>query len=186
MRIAARLRSLAAGEGGYSLPELVVVMAILGTVMGAVTTMLVSGTNAELEMNARFQAQTQARIALDRLRREIHCASSVTPTGASDTVTLSFPSSCPAIGGTSATWCRVSAGTNRWQLWRYDGTSCSGSGRVYADYLYYTSGTSFTYYAQSISSLAKLAVSLPVNTRPSKFSTYKLEDTIVLRNSTRT
>ncbi len=49
-------------ERGYTLTELVTSMAILMTVMGALTALLVSGTNAEVEMNKRFQAQTEARI----------------------------------------------------------------------------------------------------------------------------
>ena len=39
------------------------------------TTALVSGSNTELDLNRRFRAQEQARLALHRIRADIHCAS---------------------------------------------------------------------------------------------------------------
>ena len=71
--------------------ELVMVLAILGTVVGALTTLFVQATNAEFESNRRFQAQQGARIAIDKMRREIHCSSAVTPAGA----TARSASPCP-------------------------------------------------------------------------------------------
>ena len=59
-------------ERGYSLVELVIAMSILGSVMTSVSVLLVSATNSEVEMNRRFQAQTEARIGLDpSLRRRL-------------------------------------------------------------------------------------------------------------------
>jgi prepilin-type N-terminal cleavage/methylation domain-containing protein len=178
----ARLRS----ERGYSLIELLVSMSILGAVMTSVSALLVSATNSEVDMNRRFQAQTQARLGLDLMRREVHCAMSVSPSGASSSVTLTIPSSCPTSGGNTAiTWCTVAEGTNRWGLWRYPGASCSGSGKRFADYL--TASSIFVFTPQNTSSLAKLNVRLPVNIKPTEPRfLYNLEDDIVLRNSTRT
>ena len=62
-------------ERGYTLVEMLVVMAILGVVIAGLTTVFVSGSRAELDMNRRFQAQQQARLALDRIRADLHCAS---------------------------------------------------------------------------------------------------------------
>ena len=57
-------------------------------------------------MNRRFQAQTQARLGLDRLRREVHCAMSVTTANGGATAILTIPATCPTSGGlTSITWC---------------------------------------------------------------------------------
>jgi prepilin-type N-terminal cleavage/methylation domain-containing protein len=180
-RLLAQLRS----QRGYTLVELITVMSILGTVMSGVTAMLVSGTKAELEMNQRFQAQAQGRMALDYLRREVHCASSVSPAGPAATVTLTMPTGCPTAGGqTQITWCTVANGANRYGLWRYQGAACSGTGRIVADYL--TNGTAFAYVASSLESLAKLSVTIHVNLKPANAAaTYKLTDDIVLRNSTR-
>ena len=69
-------------QRGYSLMELLVSMSILGAVMASVSVLLVSATNSEVDMNRRFQAQTQARLGLDLMRREVHCAMSVSPVGA--------------------------------------------------------------------------------------------------------
>lgn len=179
------LTRLAREEGGYTLMELLVSISILAAVMTSVSVLLVSATKSEVDMNKRFQAQTQARLGLDRLRREVHCAISVSPAGAASSVTLTIPSSCPTSGGNTAiTWCTVANGANRWGLWRYPGSSCSGTGKRWADYV--TQASIFNYTAQSTQKLATLAVHLPVNIRPSETSLlYTLDDDIVLRNSTR-
>ena len=179
-RLLARLRS----ERGYSLIELLVSMSILGAVMTSVSILLVGATNAEVDMNRRFQAQTQARLGLDRLRREVHCAISVATSGGGTVATLTIPATCPTSGGqTAITWCSQANG-NRWELWRYEGAACSGTGRKWAESL--KQANLFTYTPQNTSSLAYLSVTLPVNVAGSKtISDYTLEDNIVLRNSTR-
>lgn len=181
-RLCARLKR---DQRGYSVVELLISMSILGSVMASVSVLLVSATNSEVDMNRRFQAQTQARLGLDRLRREVHCAMSVATAGGGATAVLTLPATCPTTGGlTSITWCTTANG-NRWDLWRYQGGACSGTGRKWATSL--TQGNVFTYSAQSTSSLAYLAVTLPVNVAGSKtISSYVLSDNIVLRNSTRT
>lgn len=181
-RLAARFRA----EHGYTLTELLVSISILASVMTSVSVLLVSATKSEVEMNRRFQAQSEARLGLDRLRREVHCAISVSPSGAASSVTLTMPTTCPTSGGyTAITWCTVANGTSRWELWRYPGASCGGAdGRRWADYL--TQATVFAYTPQSTEKLATLNVQLPVNVLPADTSLlYKLEDDIVLRNSTR-
>ena len=77
------------GEGGYTLIEMLTVLVIFGTVMSALLALFVQGTNAELDLNNRFQAQQDARLALDKLRREAHCASAVTVSSASSVGTSS-------------------------------------------------------------------------------------------------
>ena len=72
----------------------------------------------------------------------------------------------------------------RWDLWRYQGSACSGTGRKYAEYL--TQSGAFNYTPQSSASLAFLSVRLPVNVpSPETTRSYVLDDNIVLRNSTR-
>ena len=180
-----RLRARLRAERGYSVVELLISMSILGSVMTSISVLLVSATNSEVDMNRRFQAQTEARLGLDRLRREVHCAMAVTPVGASSSVTLAIPATCPTSGGNTAiTWCTVANGANRWGLWRYPGSSCSGTGKRYADYL--TASSIFVYTAQTVDKLAYLNVRLPVNVKPSTPRLlYNLQDDIVLRNSTR-
>ncbi|HEY7019421.1 MAG TPA: type II secretion system protein [Gaiellaceae bacterium] len=183
-----RLRS----ERGYSLVEMLVVLVIMGVVMGSLTTVFVSASNSELDMNNRFQAQLTARLALDKMRREVHCASIATPTGSSSSVTLTLPTGC-STGSGSITWCTRSVATNRYALYRVAGATCTG-GVKWADYLVTSSSVStcsgalciFNFSPQSASSLAKLHVDFPVNVKPSKtVERYELADDIVLRNSTR-
>jgi prepilin-type N-terminal cleavage/methylation domain-containing protein len=188
-------------ERGYTLVEMLVTLVIMSVVMTALTTLLVQASNAEQDMNNRFQAQQQTRLALDTMRREVHCANVATPNGSSSSVTITLPSwtnpdgtsgHCKTGSG-SITWCTRSVATNRYALYRVAGATCSG-GVKWADYLVPSSTASacggalciFNYYPQSPSSLAKLHVDFPVNVKPSKsIETYELSDDIVLRNSTR-
>jgi prepilin-type N-terminal cleavage/methylation domain-containing protein len=169
-------------ERGYTLVEMLVVLVIFGTVMSALLVLLVQGTNAELDMNNRFQAQQGARVALDKIRREAHCATAVTVSSASS-VTLNLPSYCPTGNG-SVTWCTASLGASRYGLFRKAGAACDATGVRWADHL--TTANVFGYAAQSPTSLAKLSVDFPINVKPSRtVGTYELKDDIVLRNSTR-
>ena len=181
-------------QRGYTLVEMITVMAIMGIVMGGLETMFVRGSNAEIDMNRRFQAQLAARLALDKIRREVHCANTATPTGSSSSVTLTLPSYCKTGSG-SITWCTRSSGGSTYALYRVVGTSCTG-GVKWADSLVASGGATtcgtptalcaFSYTAQSPTTLAKLHVEFPVNVNPRKsVDVYDLVDDIVLRNSTR-
>lgn len=189
MRLVARLRTLRS-ERGFTLIESLASMTILMTVMGGMAALMVSGTNAEVDMNKRFQAQTEARLGLDKLRKDVHCSYNVSPAGTVATVTLSMSASCPTSGGgTSITWCTVANGTGpqpRYGLWRYLGGACSGTGRKVADYL--TTQNAFSYTAPLVGSkeLKQLGTTLTVNLTPTKAErVYSLQDDLVLRNSVR-
>jgi type II secretory pathway pseudopilin PulG len=187
-----RLRRRLRREGGYSLVELVTVMLILGTILGAITTVFVQGSNAELESNRRFQGQLQATAAFDRLRRDIHCASSTDATSGTPVSTITL-SGCAAG---DITW-RACGGGTRYALYRNTSTcptipaSCAtapsapSTGKLYADCL--TSGLVFTYYVPvTDTSLAKVHADVRVNVNPAKtIDTFELVDDIVLRNSLR-
>lgn len=172
------------GQEGHTLPELITSMAILMTVMAALAGLMVSGTTAEVRMNEEFQAHTQARLGLDRFRREVHCASSAaTSAGPPVRATLTMPTSCATAGGnTNISWCTVASGST-YELWRYPGSACSGTGTKVAEHL--TNANAFAY-TTTAGSLAKLQITLAINPTPSRPErAYTLEDAIVLRNSTR-
>lgn len=174
------------GEAGFTLVEMLTVMVLLGIVVGTITGLFVQATNAEVDMHDRFEAQMNARLALDRLRREVHCASSITPAGASTTVTLTLPTYCRVATGTF-TWCAVpyNGSTSRYRLWRSSADPCGdGADRLYADFL--TSSNVFTYTVQSSASRGKLSVDLPVDLEPAQPGSFRLQDDLVLRNSSRT
>jgi Tfp pilus assembly protein PilW len=176
-------------EGGYTMVELLAVLAIFLTIVTALTTLFVSGSKAELDANNRFQAQQNARLALDRLRRELHCSSGITKTdGTALTATpvaairVALPSHCPTAGGATITvdYTLVSQGSSRWQLQR----TKSGTAVPIADYL--IEDEIFTYTAESASSRALLHVDMPVNVNPNEgWKTWRLVDDIVLRNTLR-
>ena len=195
MRLGARVPRRIRQEGGYTLVETLTVLLIMGVVMGGLTSVFVSATNADVDMNNRFRAQQTARLALEKLRREVHCASSAAPAGsATSSITLTLPTYCKTYSGnTSVTWCTRSIATNRYGLYRVNGASCVG-GVKWADNLTPTSTAPicsgalcvFNYSAQSASSLAKLQVDFPVNPKASRpVDTYELIDGLVLRNSSR-
>jgi type II secretory pathway pseudopilin PulG len=184
-RFAGRLRL---DERGFTLIELVTALGMLLIVVTALSGVLISATHIEADINRRFSSQVNARIALDQLRREIHCASSVSPiapaTSVAQGVTIVLGSRCPsATGGATVSWC-TSGSVTRWSLYRQVGTTCTTSGKKAVDYL--TSGDVFTFTSQSTSNLAYVSVALVVNTNPASGEPpYSLTDDIVLRNSVR-
>jgi prepilin-type N-terminal cleavage/methylation domain-containing protein len=183
MRRLQELRGRLTGERGYTLTEMLVVLLILGVVTTALMQVFVSASNAEISMQRRFQAQVTGRVALDKIRREIHCASLASPTGATTSLTLTLPSYCKAGSG-SITWCTRSVSTDRFALYRVVGSTCTG-GAKWADYL--TLDQAFNYTAPVAgSSLGKVAVDLRVNVNPKKsVEAYELKDEIVMRNTSR-
>ncbi len=82
-----------------TLVELLVTLVILAIVLGGMTQLFVSATRAQTDLTDRFQAQQNARLALDSLRREIHCANLVSPSSISSpgvsAITITLGGFCP-------------------------------------------------------------------------------------------
>ncbi len=180
------------GERGYSLVEMLTVMAIMGVVFAGLTDVFTSASKADTDMQNRFQAQLNTRLALDQIRRDIHCAYDVSPnspnpwTSNQSTLTLKIS----ACTGGDVTWCtaQMSGSTTRWSLYRQaNSDTCSSStGIKVADYL--TTSTPFTGFSHvaGCGCLASVTVTLPIGVnRVTTTGIYKLTDTIYLRNSTR-
>ena len=196
-----RLRRLRREERGYTLMELLVVMTILGIVMGGITTIFVSGGTAELDLNRRFQAQQQARLALDRIRGDIHCASkAISSTGQSTMVINTYPSLRLNVANCNAAlpyvyWCVITVSTTppEYQLWRTTSnavpsastcTSTDTSRALVADYL--INSTAFpTTAAIPNHGLETVDVDFQVSVNPTAGKdVYELKDSIVARNYT--
>jgi prepilin-type N-terminal cleavage/methylation domain-containing protein len=164
-------------EQGYSLIEMLWVLILMGTIMTALTSIFVSGTRSEVDLNDRFRAQQDAVVGLDRLRRDVHCASAATASSAT-AVTLAVP----CVPGGTVKWCTAGSGT-QYTLHRLASTAaCDATSPKFADNL--TTGSVFDYELASINNLAKLRVYLPVQLRAMK-TPYRLCDILVMRNSYR-
>jgi prepilin-type N-terminal cleavage/methylation domain-containing protein len=172
------LRRLLACERGYTLIELLQVMVILGVILTGLTVLFIQATNAELDMNRRFQAQQEARVAIDKMRREVHCAKAITPAGNSAAITLTIPGHCATAGGAEidVVYDTQPVAAGRYHLRR--------AGVKIADYV--RVGTVFTYEAPTTSTLGRLRVNLPINIQPpGSGSNWELVADMVLRNTVR-
>jgi prepilin-type N-terminal cleavage/methylation domain-containing protein len=176
------------GRGGYTLIELIVVLSIFMLIVTALTKLFTSGAKAELDLNRRFQAQQSARLALDRMRRELHCASAIAPGTDADgdtyvaSISVSLPSQCPSAKGVAITvvYDTSSAGTSRWKIRR----TVNSVTTVIADYI--TNNDPFKYTAPNAASRGLLHVDFPVNVYPNEgWKQWRLVDDIVLRNTLR-
>jgi type II secretory pathway pseudopilin PulG len=180
---------------------MIVVMAILGIVMSSLTGVFVSGSNAELDLNRRFQAQQQARLALDQIRGDIHCASQVQAYSSIN----GYPGIKLAVGNCSAVfgvstlvWCVEPSASmpSRYSLWRstIDTTaSCTSTDTTkqqVADYLTMnTVSTSSCPTGSNVfgtcvvnNGMETVSVDFPVSVNPNGGEQYELKDQIVARN----
>jgi prepilin-type N-terminal cleavage/methylation domain-containing protein len=196
-------------EGGYTMVELIIVMAILTVVLGAIVALFTSGINADASQNRRFQAQQDVRLAMDRMRRELHGACTISSPATYNTpmssVTVYVPSDSCASGTHSVTWCTSGSGTN-YSLMRIVATSCAGATQSFADHLTSANiftylppnshlvsntslgqGTSATYIATADGSatLPRLHVDLTSNVGSKSNEAYRLVDDIAFRNGPR-
>ena len=147
MRARFHVRRVAAAQDGFTLPEVLVVLAIIVVVLVGITQLLTSALTSEKDQSNRTQAQQDARLGLDKLRREIRCANDLTTSSGypASTITIQLGSYCPTAGGvaTTVTWCTKDkngatppvAGAQPYTLWRYTGSACSGTGTQWASNL---------------------------------------------------
>ena len=212
-RLPRRVRARLAAEGGFTLPELLVTIAILLIVVGSLASVLVSASHTQLDTDHRFQAQLQDRTALDKLRRQIHGACAVTDTGGSSlSAGTQYSAITVASGGVGAacttgattytTWCTSASTltTGDYALYRVTSTTlprptCSTAGKIkWVDYLTTSapfcvpsSSTACSGVLKPTMSLPMLHVTLPVNLNgpASTKDSYNLVDDIVLRNGAR-
>jgi Tfp pilus assembly protein PilW len=182
--MAARIRAWLAREDGMTIPELLTSMAILAFVLTGIMAVFVGGLNATTDMNQRFQAQQDARLALTSLRKEAGsaCSESVAAGGAS--VTLAIPDATNfCSSSTQVTWCAASAsGAAPFGLYRQTGATCGSSTGVKRARSLTTSGI-FTAVTAS-GQRPRLQVTFPVDANlKSTAGTYTLNDSITLRNA---
>jgi prepilin-type N-terminal cleavage/methylation domain-containing protein len=190
-------------QAGYTLIETLVAMTLLVIVIGAIADGFTNASKTQTDQTARANDQESARTALDRLRRDIHCASagSVTPGVPAGGYTLNLtvnPGQCLAVtagagagvgvGSSGVQWCTVpiAGSTNRYAMYRTVVSTCDAADAVFqVDYVTQPDVWDVVCGANQ-SNLETVTVDLSVNrdinTRPDR--TYGLTDRISLRNDT--
>jgi Tfp pilus assembly protein PilW len=191
--MAARIRAWLAREDGMTIPELLTAMSILAFVVTGILVLFVGGLNATTGMNARFQAQQDARLALSSLRYEVGFACSAVAAANQKSVQLQLPdATTQACSGSTnyVAWCADSANLAQpFGLYRQTGSAtpvpCSAStgvkkaGSLNTNLVFLNAACTGT-----AGTRPQLSVTLPVNanlgtaTRP-----YTLADTITVRNA---
>jgi Tfp pilus assembly protein PilW len=196
--VIARLRARLAQEEGMTLIELLWTLGILSFVLSGIIAVFVSGLHSEFDMNQRFEAQQEARLALQTIRTDLRTACTVTgldgvsaPTANSSAVILGFCSNSTTTWSSTplsySTWCARSQGGTpaHYGLIREsvsDANCTTGTtGLKEADWL--TTNAVFTPVLTS-GQRPQLTVSVPVDAYPTNTTgVYKLADTITLRNA---
>lgn len=188
-----RLRQHILDERGVSVIELLVSMAVMLIILSALSTVAVEASNSQVRTNNRFQAQIQGRLAMDKLRRELHCANGLTVVNSAGTavaagtagrgVYVTLGGYCPTNGLTSTasatvyvTWCTLASTlrSGTFALYRLASLSsqqaCATSGVKWADYLTAAqlfclpnTSTACGGVFKSADSLPTLKVTIPVN-----------------------
>jgi prepilin-type N-terminal cleavage/methylation domain-containing protein len=206
-----RIRARLASEAGFTLMELLITLLLMGIVMGAVTTSFASAFTGEARSIAEATNEENARLALHRLRMDIHCASianGATPNTNGDggfTFVLTevydqnMGQACPKVAlGTEAdgsqsswvAWCTIrvgGVGSQRYKLYRENVRECDGvSSTFMVDYI--TKPDIWdTQHACSLAGWEQyVGVDLVTNLNPNTdVYKYDLHDVIGLRNSDR-
>ena len=189
-------RVIRTGEDGYSLVEMIIVMAILGIVLAGLSTVFVSGSSAEAHLNQRFQAQQRVRAALDRVRNDVHCASKASAVAINTYPALRLDVTSCSTTTTYDYWCVVSASTTpvRYTLYRAYSTAAPTTATCTATdtsrikiATNLVSSAVFTTNATPLNGLQAVAVDFKVSGSPNNNITdvYELTDSLVARNSTR-
>jgi hypothetical protein len=160
----------------------------MGVVMAGLTTVFVSGSHAEIDMNRRFQAQQQARLALDKIKVDLHCASAAEIDSTYGYLKIA-EDNCSA---SHVTYCAATSPnmSSRYALYRTTNTTTSRCGSsdtsrtLVADYL--TRNTGLWSFSAPSGMLELISVDFPVSVNPNAtMDVYELKDLLVARNSTR-
>jgi|SRR6478609_2396870 len=193
-----RLRRRLARQDGFTLVELVTVMAVLLIILAPLTTSFASAMIAQVDQTNRFDAQENARQALDRMRKDIHCAHGVTDpyTNSSGGQTLVLTETnvggtaeCPGLVQTNASavqWCTipVTGSTDRFQLYRENDADATCDGNISTFMVDYLTRADIWSSPTCISGqFPTVELTMPVDVDPSKRpGAYQLSDQIALRN----
>ena len=198
------VRARLGDERAVTLTEVLVVMAILVVILGGMTTLFVAAGHSQGDQTNRARAQQEIRLALDSLRREIHCAANIDGTVPGSSIEITLGDYCPTYSAAqpSVLWCtKTLIAGERYVLLRYafsgalpspfvcGDTIIGGSQVPRADSLIFANV--FETYTPPDTppgsrNLGKLKVVLSGDLTPTDTNQrYTLEDEIALRNTSR-
>jgi Tfp pilus assembly protein PilW len=179
-----KLRRRLTFESGMTVIELIVAMSILLITLGAIVDAFASATKAESDQVARADAQENARLALETMRRDIHCATG-SDTSVVGKLTLTEPTLPCAQGAAVATitWC-TTATAGHYVLRRSPTASCNSASVPKADFLATNAVWSDAACVTGSGKAKAVAVDLQVSVtgHSTLAKTYRLLDAITLRN----
>lgn len=204
MTLLRRLRD----ERGYSLIELIMVCTLLSIVLGAVVIIMVNGSRVQVDLNARFQAQSSARVALTEFRSDAHNACTATVPAGQASVTFSIPlldrSTTPATqpvpttqcGGATGNnlkkviWCVLAMPTNaaKFALYRSTTSTCTTASKTEADNMVNTLTGFTTWFSAQPTTIAYqnrrvISIDIPVTLKSGvNGKAFDLKQWITLRN----
>jgi type II secretory pathway pseudopilin PulG len=194
----ARIRARLAREEAQTVVEMITTMAMLSFVMAAVAALFVSGLHAQTNMDQRFQAQQNARLALTSMRSDIRnsCVAPVvysTPASVTPLASgvfgakVTLASACSGgVATNNITWCADAAsGAAPFALYRQTGTTCAYNNGVKKANQLKTNAV----FALSTTSGRRpmLTVTFPVDANLNTTNgVYTLGDTVMARNSAAT
>jgi prepilin-type N-terminal cleavage/methylation domain-containing protein len=162
-------------QQGQTVIEMLVALVLVAILMVGVINIIVSGSRAGGDANARIDAQQNTRLAVDRLEYEGRCASAATLVSSGSGVAFTLPTQCSHATGT-VSWC-VTGGA----LVRYTTAACTGRGQTYITGV--TSTTPFSLPTTPSGDLPQLAIAITVNTIGAASTSATLDDQITLRNA---
>ena len=176
---------------GYTLIELIIVMALLLIVIGVLTDGFASATKAETDQTSRAIDQEAARQTLERITKDIHCASAATVSSTSGGYLLNLTETggyCQGVttGSSGVQWCTSSVGgsTTNYALYRTVSGTCDAANAIFQE-SHLTSGNVWSTPTCTSGQLPTVAVNMPVNrdpiNRPGR--AYTLSVAIALRNA---
>jgi prepilin-type N-terminal cleavage/methylation domain-containing protein len=201
LRTAGRVTDVLRREDGLTLIECLAVILLLGILLGPLVGSFVTVISAEARQGNVVIAQENARLALQRMRKDIHCAHSVgaplANSSGGTTIVLnetnvSGTAECPgllALNSSSVQWCTVPVAgfANRYQLFREDDpdTSCNGSQSTFeVDYVTQASVWSTPACTGGEYPTVSVSLGIDVATGTTMEGSYNLDDQIALRNAT--
>jgi Tfp pilus assembly protein PilW len=156
--------------------ELIITMVVMGTVMGGLANIFISGQRASADATARVTSQQSVRVAFDRLEYDARCASTATRLSSGVGVHLTLPAQCAHASG-DVTWC-----VNSGALVRNAGTTCAATSHAITYFTGVTSTAPFSCSSPSGSLYPQLGVSLAVNTTTRSSNKSTANDSITMHN----